>query len=69
MLEFLATKPRLTYLARVRNPNPLMPDYREWPLSLKEYSEKNGDPFEHTGAEGAHPPGTPGHEPAKGGHE
>ena len=29
VLDFLLTKPRTTYLARVRNPNPAMPDYRE----------------------------------------
>ena len=29
VLEFLLTKPRCTYLARVRNPNPEMPDYKE----------------------------------------
>jgi molybdopterin-containing oxidoreductase family iron-sulfur binding subunit len=51
VLEFLATKPRLTYLARVRNPNPAMPDYQESPMphTLQEYSRKmqiEGDPFE-----------------------
>ncbi|HEV7925302.1 MAG TPA: TAT-variant-translocated molybdopterin oxidoreductase [Verrucomicrobiae bacterium] len=32
VLEFLLTKPRLTYLAKVRNPNPEMPDYKEHSL-------------------------------------
>ncbi len=49
VLEFLGTKPRLTYLARVRNPNPKMPDYREWPMTLQEYSNKHGNPFAHEG--------------------
>ncbi|PYK99946.1 MAG: hypothetical protein DME19_06845 [Verrucomicrobia bacterium] len=52
VLEFLLTKPRVTYLARVRNPNPAMPDYQESPVSMKEFTEKNGNPFEHH--EGGH---------------
>jgi molybdopterin-containing oxidoreductase family iron-sulfur binding subunit len=49
VLEFLLTKPRLTYLAKVRNPNPAMPDYTEIPLSLEEYEHKMGNPFEEEG--------------------
>jgi molybdopterin-containing oxidoreductase family iron-sulfur binding subunit len=52
VLDYLATKPRLTYLARVRNPNPAMPDYAEWPLTFEEFKTKNGDPFEHGAAHG-----------------
>src|SRR2546430_11582631 len=37
VLEFLLTKPRLTYLAKVRNPNPAMPDYVQMPFTLQEY--------------------------------
>jgi molybdopterin-containing oxidoreductase family iron-sulfur binding subunit len=49
VLEFLLTKPRLTYLAKVRNPNPAMPDYQE-PLTLQEYEKKGNDsPFEENG--------------------
>ncbi len=47
VLDSLLTKPRTTYLARVRNPNPNMPDYCESPLSFEEFESKNGNPFEH----------------------
>jgi molybdopterin-containing oxidoreductase family iron-sulfur binding subunit len=45
VLGDLLTKPRTTYLSRIRNPNPAMPDYREWPHSFEEYEKHNGDPF------------------------
>jgi molybdopterin-containing oxidoreductase family iron-sulfur binding subunit len=48
VLEFLLTKPRLTYLARVRNPNPAMPDAQNTPYSTKEYADymtEGKDPF------------------------
>ncbi|MDW8381147.1 MAG: TAT-variant-translocated molybdopterin oxidoreductase [Verrucomicrobiota bacterium] len=45
VLEFLHIKPRTTYLARIRNPNPAMPDYHEIPLTLAEYTARSGDPF------------------------
>jgi molybdopterin-containing oxidoreductase family iron-sulfur binding subunit len=55
VLGFLDTRPRLTYLARIRNPNPKMPDYVEIPLTVQEYignpkDPKNATPFgEHHG--------------------
>ena len=50
VLGFLDTRTRLTYLARVRNPNPKMPDYYEVPLNIKEYHDKQS----HGAHEGDH---------------
>ncbi len=43
VLADLLTKPRTTYLARVRNPNPAMPDYHKEPYSTEEYRAFGGD--------------------------
>ena len=45
VLELLFTRPRTTYLARIRNPNTQMPDYQELPLSVQEYENVKGANF------------------------
>jgi molybdopterin-containing oxidoreductase family iron-sulfur binding subunit len=41
LLGYLNIRPRTTYLGRLRNPNPQMPDYAALPFSRQEYNNKN----------------------------
>ena len=68
VLEFLATKPRTSYLARIRNPNPAMPDYRTKPESLREW-EARGNSLQPHGQHGDGHGTAPAHgAETKGGH-
>ena len=47
LLGYLNIRPRTTYLGKLRNPNPKMPDYQALPLSRVEYNNKNHPPSDH----------------------
>jgi Fe-S-cluster-containing dehydrogenase component len=70
VLGFLDTRPRITYMARIRNPNPKMPDYKdiETPKNLKEYMNTQGSPFETHGHAAGEAHGAAAHAEKKGAH-
>ncbi len=65
LLGYLNIRPRTTFLGKLRNPNPEMPDYASQPLSRQEYEKKNHPAgMEHGGHAASHSEHGQSHAPA-----
>ncbi len=66
LLGYLQLRPRTTYLAKIRNPNPKMPNSYSQPFARQEYEDRYGH-GDHHGHEDSH--GHDAHGPSDHGHE